>query len=245
VRVKIEGARAVLEAIRAGRRPVHRVILSPGAGSPGLREIEAQATARGIEVSREPLRGLRALAEADPLPEESFEDLLMRPPPRFLIALDRVTDVGNFGSIARTAEAAGVSGLILEHHHAPPLEPGALRASSGALEHLAVGRTPRLASALDLAAKEGFQILAAEPGGITLDRVETERIAGDLILVFGSEDRGLRSSIRERADERVGIPLEGEVASLGVAAAAAYLLLRVAEIRRALGVGSGPKIRGE
>jgi len=227
----IEGARPVIEALRARRRRIHEVSLPEGDGSPARRELEALLAGAGIRVRASgPSQGVRALA--DPYPEEDFEVLLATGSPRLLVALDRVTDVGNLGSIARTAEAAGASGLILEHRHAPPIAAGALRASAGALEHLRVGRTPNLARALRLAAAEGVAVLVAEAGGPPIERLAAEVLLGDLIWVFGSEDRGVRPGVRHQAHASVGIPLSGETASLGVAAAAAYLLLRTAEIRR-------------
>ena len=235
--VCIEGVRPVAEAIRAGRRTVHRVHLGDGS-TPGLREVRALAARHGIEVRRErPSRGLLCVADADPLPEEDAEAILVQESPRFLVALDRVTDVGNLGSIARSAEGAGVGGLILEHRRAPPIEPGALRASAGALEHLRVGRTPNLGRTLDLASAEGLTILAADPGGVSIAQVEPALLEHDLVIVFGSEDRGLRESIRRRADRLLGIPLLGRIGSFGVAASAAYLLLRIAEGRAGLARG--------
>ena len=74
-----------------------------------------------------------AYARAEPYPEEPFEELLIGPGPRLLVAFDRVTDVGNLGSIARSAEVAGATGLVLEYRHAPSIGPGALRTSAGAL----------------------------------------------------------------------------------------------------------------
>lgn len=227
----IEGARPVIEALRAGRRRIHEVSLPQGDGSPARRELEARLAGTGIRVrAAGPSQGIRALA--DPYLEEDFEALLASGSPRLLVALDRVTDVGNLGSIARTAEAAGASGLVLEHRHAPPITAGALRASAGALEHLRVGRTPNLARALGLAADEGVAVLVAEAGAPPIESLAEELLLGDLIWVFGSEDRGVRPGVRRRAGASVGIPLPGETASLGVAAAAAYLLLRTAEIRR-------------
>jgi 23S rRNA (guanosine2251-2'-O)-methyltransferase len=179
--------------------------------------------------SARPGEGVRA--HADPFPEEDFEALLVSESPRLLVALDRVTDVGNLGSIARTADAAGATGLILEHRHAPPIGAGALRASAGALEHLRVGRTPNLAKALDLAVEEGITVLVAEAGAPSLERISDDLLRGDLIWVLGSEDRGSRPGVRRRASALVGIPLAGRTSSLGVAAAAAYLLLRTAEVR--------------
>jgi tRNA G18 (ribose-2'-O)-methylase SpoU len=78
-------------------------------------------------------------------------------------------------------------------------------------------------------------VLVADPGGLPLASVPAEAIRGELVWVFGSEERGVRQSIRERAAFRVGIPQAGKVGSLGVAAAAAYLLLRTHEERARVG----------
>lgn len=241
-RVRIEGVRAIIEAIQAGRRQVHSVTVSEGPGGPATRELYGLVRTRGISLELGRLGPLRAAAEADPFPEEAFESLLIDERPRFLVALDRVTDVGNLGSIARSAECAGVTGLVLEHRRAPPVEPGALRVSAGAMEYLRVGRTPHLNRALELASREGVRVLAAEPGGSPIEDLPPDLLAGEIALVFGSEDRGLRERLRAQADHRIGIPLAGRVGSLGVAAAAAYLLLRVAEARRTAALARGRPI---
>ncbi len=226
----IEGVRPVIEALRAGRRRVFEISVPSEARTPGLRELREVAAQQGIRVTGQP--GETAVrARAEPFAEEQFETLLSREGPRFWVALDRVTDVGNLGSIARSAEGAGAHALILEYRHAPPIGPGALRASAGALEHLSVARTPNLRKALELARSEGLAVLAAEAGAPPLGAASQDLVRGDLIWVFGSEDRGLRGTIRELASASVGIPLQGQVGSLGVAAAAAFLLHRTAEIR--------------
>jgi tRNA G18 (ribose-2'-O)-methylase SpoU len=112
---------------------------------------------------------------------------------------------------------------------------GALRASAGALEHLRVGRTPNLSRTLGLCADDGLTVLVADPGGDPLGRVAVEILRGELVWVFGSEERGVRPGVRSRATLRVGIPQVGRVRSLGVAAAAAYLLLRTLEARAPAG----------
>ncbi len=228
----IEGARPVIEAIRAGRRAIHRVQMPVGRGSAALRELAELLEEKRIPLESAPSETV-PLAHVDPFPEESFEDLVADSRVRYLVALDRVTDVGNLGSIARTAEASGVDGLVLEYRHAPPIAGGALRASAGALEHLRVGRTPNLRRALELACIEGFTVLVAEPGGCPIAELDRERIRGRILWVFGSEEHGTRAGIRSLAHGTVGIPLRGSVSSLGVAAAAAYLLVRTSEMRSA------------
>lgn len=224
----IEGSRPIIEAIRAGRRRVLEVWLPGQARTPAQRELEVLVRERGIPVHA---GHDRVRASAEPYPEESYEALLTGPGPRFLVALDRVTDVGNLGSIARSAEVAGATGLVLELRRSPPIGPGALRASAGALEHLRVGRTPNLGRALDLARAEGIPILAAEQGGEPIGDLPESLLRGELIWVFGSEDKGLRESISRRAEHRIGIPQRGRIGSLGVAAAASYLLQRTSEVR--------------
>ncbi len=234
---QIEGVRPVIEAIRAGRRRVLEISLPDGAATPGLRQLRALARERGIPLKSSRRDEPRVRASAEPYPEELFETLLSAAGPRFFVALDRLTDVGNLGSIARSAESAGATGLVLEHRHAPLIGPGALRASAGALEHLVVARTPNLRKALELAVGEGVGVLAADAAGEPLDEVAPDLLCGDLIWVFGSEDRGLRPAIRALASSLVGIPLQGRVGSLGVAAAAAFLLHRSAELRRGGSLG--------
>ena len=236
----IEGTRPVIEAIRAGRRQVRVVYLPEGDGSAAQRELETLLAARAIE-RRDAKRGEGVHGLADPFPEEDFEALLSGASPRFLVALDRVTDVGNLGSIARSAEGAGAHGLILEYRHAPPIAPGALRASAGALEHLRVGRTPNLAKAIELARGEGMAVLVADAKGVPLEEIPASIVAGDLVWVFGSEDLGARPAVRKGATAIVGISLSGKLGSLGVSAAAAHLLFRTAEVRRS---AAGANIAG-
>ncbi|MFQ5515098.1 MAG: TrmH family RNA methyltransferase [Myxococcota bacterium] len=244
--VWIEGVRPICEVLRAGRRRVHRVCIARSRATPGLTELERLLERSGAWVERGPVAGGPGpvRAQVDPFPEESFEELLREERSRrFLVALDRVTDVGNLGSIARTAEAAGASGLVLEHRNAPPIGSGALRASAGAVEFLRVGRTPNLTRALRMARREGIAVLVADPQGPPLSGLDPAGLQGELIWVFGSEERGVRPAVRGlEGAVRVGIPLRGRVASLGVAAAAAYLLLRTAELRHGSG-GSGSRGR--
>jgi tRNA G18 (ribose-2'-O)-methylase SpoU len=104
--------------------------------------------------------------------------------------------------------------------------------SAGALEHLRVGRTPNLGRALDLARAEGLAVLVADAGGTPIEDLHPNVLAGELVWVLGSEERGAREASKRRATACVGIPMAGRTASLGVAAAAAYVLLRTAEARR-------------
>jgi len=229
--VWIEGARPVLEALRAGRRELYEVWLPPVAGSPVQEELRSRASERGLVIHAVDRAG-EVRARGRPLPQLGFEVLLQEAPsPRFLVALDGVTDVGNLGSIARSAETAGAHGLLLELRRSPPVSGAALKISSGALEHLPVARTPNLGRALDLARSEGCRILAADMSGDPLDQLTPAEVTQDVIWLLGSEDRGIRPTLRTRVDRWVRIPLRGRIDSLGVAAAAAVVLHHSGSLR--------------
>jgi 23S rRNA (guanosine2251-2'-O)-methyltransferase len=176
--------------------------------------------------------------EAGPLPEPSLEELVadLAAGPQLLVALDGVEDPQNLGAIARVAEAAGASGLVLTHRHAPPLSPAVSRASAGAIEWLPAARTPNLRRALNWLKKNDFWIFGADPQG-TLDvfALPADWRLGRRVVVLGAEGRGLRPGVAEALDHRVRIPMAGRIASLNVATAAAVLLFELG--RGPAGVG--------
>ncbi len=237
------------EALRAGRRELRRLQIEKGSRRPDAEEILAAARNAGVpieEVSAEQLAaGLEpgsalqgVVLEAGPLPELTLEALAASgAAPRTLVALDGVEDPQNVGAIARVAEACGVGGLLLTRRRAAPLGPAVSRASAGAIEWLPVARVPNLRRALNQLKKGGYWIFGADPEAAEdvfglADRI----VAGDRVLVLGAEGRGLRPGVREALDHRIRIPMEGRVASLNVASAAAVLLF---ELRRRSGGPSG------
>ena len=237
------GNHCVGEALRAERRELRRLRVETGSRRPDVEAILAAARSAGVpieEVSAEQLSaGLEpgsapqgVVLEAGPLPELSLAALLAvsTAAPRTLIALDGVEDPQNVGAIARVAEASGVGGLLLTHRRAARLGPAVSRASAGAIEWLPVARVPNLTRALNELKKDDFWIFGADPEGADdVFGLEDRIVAGDRVVVLGAEGRGLRPGVREVVDHRVRIPMQGRVASLNVASAAAVLLF---ELRR-------------
>jgi len=167
--------------------------------------------------------------EAGPLPAPPLEELqtldALPGEARRLVALDGVEDPQNLGAVIRVAEAAGALGLILTSRRAPPLGAAVSRASAGAVEHLPVSRVGNLRRALEQLKEGGFWTIGADPDAAEDLFLTPDRIwQGDLVLVFGSERRGLRRTVAEALDHRVRIPMAGRVGSLNVAAAAAVVL---------------------
>jgi len=240
----IVGFQPVREALRARRRRLTRLVLRAGLRRPELGEVRALARAAGVPVEELSADALARLApgsrtqglvlEAGPLPVIELDALLALGPAgsRCLVALDGIEDPQNVGAVLRSADAAGATGALVPDRRAPPLGAAVSRASAGALEHLPVARIVNLARALGRAKERGFWVLALDPeGGESLFEAPDRVLAGDLVVVVGGEEQGLRHGIRRLADHCLTIPMRGRVASLNVAAAAALALFECARRR--------------
>lgn len=240
------GLHPCLEALRARRRSLRRLRVRRGRRRPELERVVSAAQRAGVpveeieeeEIARRIPPGVNAqgvLLEAGPLPEIALSELpAAGEVPRIVLALDGVEDPQNVGAVARVAEAAGASGLVLTRRRAPPLSPALARASAGAIEWLPVARVPNLPRALKQLKENGFWALGgSSTQGLNLFSLPERVVTANLVLVLGSEGRGLRPGVATRLDERVRIPLAGRVGSLNVAAAAAVLLF---ELKRRAGL---------
>jgi 23S rRNA (guanosine2251-2'-O)-methyltransferase len=230
----------VREALRARRRPLFDLALRKGEQDADLAELARLAAAAGVpveEVSGDELARRAgpgaahqgAVLGAGPLPELELADLIRGEPPRMLVALDGVEDPQNVGAIARVAEAAGASGLLLTRRRSPPLGPAVARASAGAIEWLASGRVVNLGRALRELAERGFWVFGtAAEGGEDLFRLDPRTLRGDRVVLFGAEGTGIRSGVAAKVDHWVRIPMAGRVGSLNVSTAAAVVLFELA-----------------
>ena len=147
-----------------------------------------------------------------------------------LVALDQVQDPQNLGAICRTAECAGASGAVIPERRAADVTPAVCKASAGAVEHLPVARVRNLADFLGEAKAAGMWCYGADADA-SLGYSEVDW-AGPVVLVLGSEGRGLRPRVASACDALVSIPLRGWIESLSVGAAAAVLLYAAAAPRR-------------
>jgi 23S rRNA (guanosine2251-2'-O)-methyltransferase len=224
------GRRPVLEALRASPQSVAVVYLDPTdkAAARELAEATRRADVRLEERSPVELdalaTGLRHQGVVAITGEFSYLDLdtLLRRLPAeraLLVALDEVTDPHNFGAIVRSAVAFGADGLLTLKHRAAPVTPVVVRASAGATEHAAIARVANLAQTLDLLAERGMDIVGLDmEGDVAIDALEVG--LGGLVLVVGSEGRGLRRLTRERCTRIASIAMTGPIASLNASVAA-------------------------
>jgi 23S rRNA (guanosine2251-2'-O)-methyltransferase len=156
-------------------------------------------------------------------------DALLAGAQPLLLALDQVQDPQNLGSICRTAECAGASGVVVPERRAALVTPAVCKASAGAVEHLPVARVRNLAEFLCAAKAAGLWCYGAEAGAPT--SYKAVDYSGGVVLVLGSESRGLRPRVAGSCDALLSLPLLGQIESLGVGAAAAVLLYAAAGAR--------------
>ena len=211
----IYGRRAVAEAER-GRRRVRRTWTSADTDAAELTRLAGSPDHQGF------------VAEVDPYPYAD-PDSLLTPPDALVVVLDQVQDPHNLGAVCRSAEAAGASGVVIPERRAASVTAVACRASAGAVEHLPVARVRNVADWLVRARERGGWIYGAEAGAPT-PYAETD-LTGKVVLVLGSEGKGIRPRVADACDALISVPVRGSVASLNVSAAAAVLLFEAVRQR--------------
>jgi 23S rRNA (guanosine2251-2'-O)-methyltransferase len=228
----LSGRRAVAEALRAGH-PLRKILISRAAHGETIREIIHEARQRGITVQfvepqhlpgRTDARGVAALSAARSTVE--VEDILAaaagRGEPPFVLILDGVEDPANLGAVLRTAEGAGVHGVIIPRRRAAGLTQAVARASAGAVEHMPVAAVTNLVRTLEDMKRAGLWVVGAD---MTAPQLYHEvHLLPPLAVVMGGEGQGLSRLVRERCDLLVRLPMRGKVGSLNVSVAAGIIL---------------------
>ena len=232
----IYGLNPVFEALRA-RRNIKEVYISSGRHEK-LFLIKKETESRGIALrivdvaffnERFP-KGHQGIAVK--VSEKGYMDLyeLLNIPEKrneipFFLILDCIEDPGNVGAILRSADAAGVHGVIVQEHRSAGLSPAVSKASAGAAEYVPVSQVSNIKHAISEMKERGITIIGAESGSGNMPwDVDFSVPAG---LVIGSEGRGLRKTVAEKCDFVVSIPMRGRVNSLNVSAAGAVLMFEV------------------
>ena len=150
-----------------------------------------------------------------------------------LVCLDQVTDPHNLGAVARSADGAGATGIVVPAHGSVRVTSAVCRASAGAVEHLPVAVVPNLARYLaDVKGQDLWAYAADAEGGTAMWEAD---LRGGLALVLGAEGKGVRPLVKRTCDGTVAIPLAGKVGSLNVSVAAAVLLYEVRRQRNSDG----------
>jgi 23S rRNA (guanosine2251-2'-O)-methyltransferase len=229
--VIVYGRNPVREALR-GRRSVTRIwatknaLREPWLAGATVPVISTPAPDIGRWCGSDEHQGV--CAEVEPFRYDAAEDVLAAPD-ALIVALDQVQDPQNLGAICRTAECAGAAGLVIGERRSAEITPAVCKASAGAVEHLPVARVRNLADFLGDAKAAGMWCYGADrDGSVAYDVVD---YSGPVVLVLGSEGRGLRPRVAAACDALVAVPLRGRIESLSVSAAAAVLLFAATSAR--------------
>jgi 23S rRNA (guanosine2251-2'-O)-methyltransferase len=241
----IGGRRPVVEALAAGR-PASRLLVARSARpGPELNEVLAAARSASVPVECVDANRLRQLAgfdghqgvllEVDDRRWAGLADVLARATRTrhdpLLLVLEHLQDPTNFGTLLRSAEAAGVDGVVFPERGAAPLSPAAVKASAGASEHLLLARVDSLGETAGELNQRGIRLIAADQDASAV--AWDADLTGPIAIVVGSEGSGLSGAMKRRCDLLVRFPMAGRLASLNAATAGALLLFEVVRQRAA------------
>lgn len=248
----IYGLSPVLEALRAGKRPVERLLIAAGAQSSRLTELMEMARHAHIQIERRERReldeltrranhqgvvallaaGAKGTAPKAPRSGYTEADVILSSlgAPPLVVLLDNIEDPHNLGAIIRSCDGAGVDGVFIPEHRAAGLSETVAKTSAGAVEYVRVARVTNLVPLIEELKERGLWVVGLE-GGTGTAYTEVDCTV-PLALVFGSEGKGLRRLVREKCDAVVSIPLHGHVNSLNVSVAAGVMLFEVLRQRK-------------
>lgn len=238
----VAGRNAVMEALK-GSRSVNKLMIANGSTEGSIKEIIAVAKEKGVNIQywdRSKLdsiaRGIRhqgVLAQVAPVQYAELEDIFQvakdRNEPPFIVLLDELEDPHNLGAILRTADAAGVHGVLIPKHRSCPLSATVAKTSAGAVEHVPVARVGNLVQTIKKLKQEGLWVAAADMDG--KDYYDTD-LTGPLLLIIGSEGQGVGRLVKEQCDFVVRIPMVGKINSLNASVAGSILMYEAMKQRR-------------
>ena len=234
---KIIGRNPVAEAIKSGRE-IDKIMVKKGEIEGSLRPIIKKARDMGIPVIEADRNKLDQIAEGGNHQgviayvasheyasiDDIFENAQKKGQPPFIVILDKITDPHNLGSIIRTANCAGVNGIIIPKRGSVGLSEVVAKTSAGAIEYVPVCKVTNIAQTIDQLKERGVWVAGAEAGGDAMYKTD---LKGSMALVIGSEGEGISRLVKEKCDFLVEIPMFGDVNSLNASVAGAILMYEI------------------
>jgi 23S rRNA (guanosine2251-2'-O)-methyltransferase len=238
------GLHPVEEAVRSGARRLDCVVLARERKDDRLERLAAMCRAAGVRISLESRDHLTRISRTDAhqgavalVREREFlgiEDLLAQKSPephcRFFLALDGIEDPHNLGALLRTADGAGVDGVILPERRSAPVSATVAKTSAGASEHVRIARVTNLVRSLEQMKKANVWVLGLDERGAP-DYMDFD-FRTDCVLVLGREGAGLHDLVKKTCDHLLRIPMAGAVSSLNVSVAGAVVMYEAMRQRR-------------
>lgn len=231
----LAGRNSVLEALKSGR-PINKILVAKGDRQGSVREIVGLARSLGLVVQEtEParldqvagdVRHQGIVAMVAPVAYVELDAILAKAraagEPPFLVLLDELEDPHNLGAVLRTADAAGVHGVLIPKRRSCPLSSTVAKTSAGAVEYVPVARIGNVAQTIAGLKKEGLWVVGADMAGT--QAYYAADLHGPLLVVVGGEGRGLGRLTKEACDFLVRIPMRGKISSLNASVACSLLL---------------------
>ena len=241
-KLEIYGLQAVIDAVHEGKE-FDKIFMEKALNTPLAMELRALLKEHNTIFKAVPVEKLNRLTRKDhqgvfafisPVNFYSLGDVLMQTyedgkSPIFLM-LDRITDVRNFGAIARTAESCGVNAIILPKVGGAQLNSDAMNTSTGALMHIPICREQNLVHSLKYLKKSGLKVIACTEKADT--SIYDVPFIDPVVIVMGSEEDGISEDILEVSDAKTSIPMFGKTESLNVSVATAVILYEAIRQRK-------------
>lgn len=238
----LAGRNSVTEALRSGRS-INKLLVQDGIKGGSVSEIIGLAKTAGVVLEfckaerldklADGLRHQGFVALAAPIRFHSLEEVLALAKEKdetpFLLLLDELQDPQNVGALIRTADAAGVHGVLLPKRRSCPLNAVVAKISAGAVEYVPVVQIGNIPQKIEELKKLGFWIAGADMNG---EDYYKSNLTGPMVVVVGAEGKGLGRLVKEKCDIIVSLPMQGGVSSLNASAAGAVLLYEVVRQRR-------------
>ena len=238
----IYGLRSVIEAVHSGKE-IEKIFLKKGLQGELFQELFVLIKNSSIPYQFVPSEKLNRLtgknhqgviAQVSPIVYHSIDQVVPaiyeKGEDPLILILDGITDVRNFGAVARTAECAGVHSIVIPFYGSAPVNADSMKTSAGALNLLPVCRDHDLAGVARYLKESGLKIYGATEKATT-EYSEVD-FSGPVVIVMGSEDKGISAGLLKLCDELIAVPVTGKISSLNVSAAAAVLIYEAVRQRR-------------
>ncbi len=239
------GRNAVSEALRS-QRSLNKLLVQDGAHGGSLAELLALAKAKAVPVEfvkaerldklAPGMRHQGVLALAAPIAFQTLDDVFAKAAakgePPFLLLLDELQDPQNVGALIRTADAAGVHGVLMPRRRSCPLNAVVAKISAGAVEYVPVVQIGNIAQAMEELKERGCWVVGADMDGVDF---YAANMTGPIVLVIGAEGKGLGRLVKQKCDDIVSLPMHGGVNSLNASNAGAILMYEVVRQRHLFG----------
>lgn len=240
---QVEGRNSVIELLESGK-DINKIYIQAGEKHGSIYKIIAMAKERKVLISEIDKNKMKQMAQTDnyqgviaivpPFEYSSLEDILEEAKNRneepFIVILDGIEDVHNLGSIIRTAETAGVHGIIIPKRRAAAVNATVNKVSAGAVEHMKIARVNNLNETIRDLKEQGLWICGTDMDTNTF--YDEQNLTGSIAIVIGSEGFGMSRLVKENCDFLVKIPMNGKITSLNASVSAGIVIYEAVKQRR-------------